>query len=85
MLGGKAVLNGEDKGSEVSGQARAGLVEREGGGAEEDEATAVEVDDDGEEFGAGRERVWLEGADEGSGGGVEWEVLGESELGGVRY
>ena len=55
-------------------------MERKGGGAVEYEAAAMEVDDD-REFGARRERVGLEGADESTSAGVEWEILRDGEFG----
>lgn len=49
-------------------------------GAEEDEAAAVEIDDDGE-FGLRWGAEGAEEAEEGGGGRVEREVFGEGNLG----
>lgn len=80
VLGGEAVVDGDDQGREEGGHAEARFVERPRGCAEEDESTAVEVDDERELGGGGggrRERGRTENADGGGGGAVEAAVIEE--------
>lgn len=80
MLRREAVLEGQNQGGGLSRHGITRLVKGVRRGAEEDEATAVEVDDDGE-FGLRWGAEGAEEAEEGGGGGVEREVFGEGNLG----
>jgi len=62
VFGGEAVVDGDDDGIGVFCEVYAGVVEEVRGGAEEDEAAAVEVKDEREVGGGG---VWEEYAGEG--------------------
>ena len=75
VLGGEAVLDGDDEGGDLGGHANAGGVEEGGGGAEEDETASVVAKDDGE-----ARVVVVAGEVESEGGVVGWvegDVLGE--------
>lgn len=47
VFGSEAVVDGEDEGGDLGGEGGAGVLEEGGGCAEEDEAAAVEIEDDG--------------------------------------
>jgi hypothetical protein len=56
-------------------------MERLGSHAEENKASAMEVNNKREFLMVWRERVWEKEAEKGFGSGVERDILGESELG----
>lgn len=83
LLGGKAIFDGEDKGRERGGEAGAGDVEGGRGGAKEDEATSMEVEDDGEGVGGWGRGSREEETDPSVMDGVETDIFGEGGEGGV--
>lgn len=81
MFGSETVFDGQDESLEVSSHSIARFVKRKRRSAEEDEATAMEVDDEGEFSNGvlGKIVAGLEETEEGFGVGVERDVLGVSE------
>lgn len=81
MFGSETVFDGQDESLEINSHATARFVKRKRRNAEEDEAAAMEVDDEGEFSNGvlGKNMAGLEETEKGFGGGVERDVLGVSE------
>ncbi|KAL3814877.1 hypothetical protein ACJIZ3_016145 [Penstemon smallii] len=71
VLRGEAILDGGNHGGELGSDVVAEVVENDGGGTEEDEIAAVEVDDEGELFVLG----WVEGNVEADVGFALWAEI----------